>query len=78
MAKIEVIPKCTFKFIQYHDEYNIRMEQIPCNLHLKMDGWKTIVSLWESLFSGDMLVSEQLLQVAARLQAVTPTESLLK
>ena len=24
--------------------------------HLKMDGWKTIVSFWEGLFSGAMLV----------------------
>ena len=25
--------------------------------YLKMDGWKTIVSFWETLFSGAMLVS---------------------
>ena len=26
------------------------------SLHLKMDGWNTIRSFWEGLFSGDMLV----------------------
>ena len=26
------------------------------SLHLKMDGWNTILSFWEGLFSGDMLV----------------------
>ena len=25
--------------------------------HLKMDGWNTIVSFWDGLFSGAMLVS---------------------
>ena len=25
--------------------------------HLKMDGWNTIVSFWDGLFSGTMLVS---------------------
>ncbi len=25
--------------------------------HLKMDGWKTILSFWDGLFSGAMLVS---------------------
>ena len=31
--------------------------------HLKMDGWKSIVSFWDGLFSGAMLV----------LGSVTPT-----
>jgi len=30
-------------------------------LHLKMDGWNTIVAFWEGVFSGAMLVSGRVL-----------------
>ena len=31
--------------------------KLTASLHLKMDGWKTILSFWDALFSGAMLVS---------------------
>ena len=31
--------------------------KLTASLHLKMDGWNTIVSFWDGLFSGAMLVS---------------------
>ena len=34
--------------------------------HLKMDGWKTIVSFWDGLFSGVMLVLGSYMLVSGR------------
>ena len=31
--------------------------KLTASLHLKMDGWNTILSFWDGLFSGAMLVS---------------------
>ena len=39
--------------------------------HLKMDGWNTIISFWDGLFSGDMLVSGSVFVVLSALACIS-------
>ncbi len=43
-------------FIHQHFQKNDTLPETNSS-YLKMDGWKMIVSFWEDLFSGAMLVS---------------------
>ena len=51
--------RCTKKQIAFGDavsnSHTITLPETN-SLHLKMDGWNTIVSFWEGLFSGDGFV----------------------
>ena len=45
------------RFSTIYDEFGILPSlKLTASLHLKMDGWNTILSFWDCLFSGAMLV----------------------
>ena len=52
---ITVISWGFFDIQKFHHKKNTLPE--TNGLHLKMDGWNTMVSYWDGLFSGAMLVS---------------------
>ena len=45
-----------FRFLSSRRTYTLP-ETKPANLHLKMEGWKTILSFWDGFLAGAMFVS---------------------